>query len=324
MPRADAARNVLVTSAGNKLPLLRATSEALRRLNSHWNVIAGDSDSTCPASFLNTFFWHTPDWKNVGADFLIRELKERSVAIILPTRDGELDFWAEMSPALRDHGIEVIVSRSESLRVCLDKIQFAVFGLENSLPVIPTSLNFADFGDAPLVVKERYGSGSKGIGLNLSPKDAKIHSKLLNFPIFQPYVLGAEISIDAYMTLTSEVHGLVLRKRERVINGESQVTSTFRHPKIEAAATRVLSALQLRGPVVMQGITFNGGIRVIEVNPRFGGASTASIAVGLDLIFWCLFERLRPESPLPSFMRTDDNVRQVRTQEDTIFRGSYI
>jgi carbamoyl-phosphate synthase large subunit len=59
-----------------------------------------------------------------------------------------------------------------------------------------------------------------------------------------------------------------------------------------------------------------GGLHIIECNARFGGASTASIAVGLDSIYWSLCELLNMTPGIPEFDRLNQEVRQVRVASD--------
>ena len=167
------------------------------------------------------------------------------------------------------------------------------------------------------MVKERYGAGSRSIGIDLDAEAAASHARTLEDPIFQPFVPGDEISIDAWLDRNSRVKGLVLRRRDRVVNGESQVTTTFVDPRIEAIAVRILEALHLSGPVVMQAIIDPAGrIHIIECNPRFGGASTAGIAVGLASLHWSLLELCGADLRAWPFHRAPRQVRQIRVPSD--------
>jgi carbamoyl-phosphate synthase large subunit len=116
---------------------------------------------------------------------------------------------------------------------------------------------------------------------------------------------------------------VVLRRRDRVVSGESQVTTTFRNIKFESEAKAILGSLGLRGPGVMQAFIVEGGLQIIECNPRFGGASTASIAVGLDSLYWSLLETTG-HSEIQTFNRAPIEVQQIRTSNDRIIYGSYI
>lgn len=312
--------SVLLTSAGGKIPLLRALHAAARRLDPEANVIAGDIDADVPSRYFADRFWRMPDLDTLDPESIISECRRRDIRTILPTRDGELAFWAGARPALEAAGVAVIVSRPESVALCLDKLAFADWGEAAGLPVIPAALQPESVPDPLLVVKERFGAGSRSIGIGLPPSEARRHATGLAEPLFQPLITGPEISIDAWLTSAGAVHGLVLRRRDRVVNGESQITTTFRDPGLEAQAADVLGRLGLSGPVVMQAIVTETGLAVIEVNARFGGASTASLSVGLDMLYWSLVERARPDAPLPAFDRLRGEIRQVRVSEDIVIR----
>jgi len=312
--------SVLMTSAGSKIPLLRALRAAARRIDHEANIVAGDIDPDAASRCLADGFWRMPELEALDLETVVSECGRRDVRTILPTRDGELAFWADARPALESAGISVIISRPESVALCLDKLAFAEWGRAAGLPVIPAARQPESFADPLVVVKERFGAGSRSIGIGLSHPDARRHAAGLTDPLFQPLVRGFEISIDAWLTAAGAVHGLVLRRRDRVMNGESQTTTTFRDAGLEAQAANVLARLGLSGPVVMQAIVGEGGIAVIEVNARFGGASTASLSVGLDMLYWSLLERARPGAPLPAFDRHQGEVRQVRVSEDIVIR----
>jgi carbamoyl-phosphate synthase large subunit len=167
-------------------------------------------------------------------------------------------------------------------------------------------------------VKERFGAGSRAIGLDLDRAQAVAHAATLEAPLFQPFVPGREMSVDGWLDRDGQLKGLVLRWRDVVVNGESQITTTFRDAALEAQAAAVLGRLGLRGPVVMQAIVDGAGeMHVIECNPRFGGASTASIAAGLDSLRWSLLEAAGARIGDYPFLRATGEVRQVRAPADT-------
>ena len=312
-----AGRNVLVTSASRKAPLLRAMKDALSRIAPEAQVIAGDIDPDAPARHLADDFWCMPQTEDWELETLIAECRARGIGAVLPTRDGELGFWARHRPAFAAAGIAVFVSSSESIQRCLDKLSFARFGVEKRLPIIRTAETPEVLGEGPFVVKERFGAGGRGIGINLDAEAANAHARALDAPLFQPYVAGSEFSIDAWINGRGNVKGVVLRRRDRVIGGESQVTSTFHDLDLEAKAREVLECLDLRGPVVMQAILSSDGMEIIEVNPRFGGASTLAIAAGLDSLYWSLAE-VFVAGEAPKFEPYKGRLRQVRLPADII------
>nr|WP_301308796.1 ATP-grasp domain-containing protein [Pseudomonas migulae] len=309
--------NVLVTSASRKAPLVRAMQEAVRRINPDARVFAGDLDPEAPARYVADGFWQMPPITDAELPALIQGCHERGIAVVFPTRDGELLFWARHRATLSEAGICVVVSSLGAVERCLDKFAFSDFGKKVGLPVIDAAMNPEAVGAGPYVVKERFGAGSRSIGLDLSLDAARHHGKNLDAPIYQSFVPGPEISIDGWIDRGGSVVGVVLRSRDRVIAGESQITTTFRSEALEREAVRALQALDLRGPVVMQAIVINDTMRIIECNPRFGGASTTAIAAGLDVLYWSLAEAFGQGLPAV-FKRIAGEVRQVRLPTDLV------
>ncbi|WP_445397084.1 ATP-grasp domain-containing protein [Zobellella sp. An-6] len=308
---------VLISSASHKIPLLRAMETAARSIHPSAEVVAGDVSPNALSAYVANSFWHMPRTVDENLDLILAGCRKRGITSVLPTRDDELLFWSRHADTLRVAGIEVLSSRLESLELCIDKLEFSRFGVREQLPFIPTSLHINDINAEKYVIKERFGAGARSIGIGLSHDEAIIHANSLKQPVFQPYVKGVEISIDAWLDRQSKVKGLVLRRREVVISGESRVTTTFHDEKIEQAAARILERLDLYGPIVMQVIIDgDGNMHVIECNARFGGASTTSIAAGLDTLRWSLLEAIGEDIKQYPFNRLPGEVRQIRVPGD--------
>lgn len=308
---------VLVSSASAKIPLIYAMQKAVQYIDPSGKVVAGDLNDQALSSFIADDFWHMPPTQDELFNDIRTGITRRAINFIVPTRDDELTFWARYMEIFQEMGVHIIVSKEESLNLCLDKLAFAKFGMNRGYPFIPTSLEINDVDAKRYVVKERFGAGSQSIGINLTYDAAIKHAKPLKEPVFQPFVCGSEISIDAWLDKTGRVKGVVPRYRTLVINGESQVTTTFNDPVIESQAIKILEALQLSGPVVLQAfIDEHKKIHIIECNPRFGGASTASLAVGLDSLTWSIQEALGQDMSQITFTRLPHQIRQMRVPQD--------
>jgi carbamoyl-phosphate synthase large subunit len=315
--------SVLITSASRKVPLIREMKKAAIRFHENLKVIAGDIDEMAISKFEADSFWKMPSISESTVDELINGCLSRGISVVLPTRDGELEFWAKHRDQFKKAGIFVIVSSPESIARCRDKIEFSNFGNKHNLPVIPASKEPEFFGNTSLVVKERYGAGSRGLGLDMNLIESLKHAANLEEPIFQPFIEGKEISIDGWVNRNGVVAGVVLRYRNRVISGESQVTTTFKNVVFEDQIKFFLSSLELNGPVVIQAIIKDEKLNIIECNPRFGGASTASISVGLDSLYWSLKEAFDGTEKF-AFHRTSGEVQQIRVPIDQIIHVSDI
>ena len=220
---------------------------------------------------------------------------------------------------LHEHGIAVMVSAETSVQHCVDKIAFHEAAIRHQLPAIATADNADQLPGGPLVVKERYGAGSVGIRLNVTPDEARAAANGFSSPIFQPFITGQEFSVDGYVTASGEVKGVVGRTRDVVVNGESQVTTTVQDAELEQISQQIISALQLYGHVVLQLLKDQGGRwHLIECNARFGGASTLSIAAGLDSFYWFLLESQHEDLAAVPFVPSVKPLRQVRYPADLV------
>ena len=308
---------VLITSAADKVPLVRAMQSAMRQIDLNGRVVAGDINDQALTAQVADDFWSMPPSQDNFLDEITSGLLDRQINMILPTRDGELLFWSKHAKYLEAEGIKVVISTPESVNICLDKLGFSLFGVENGFSFIPASSNLGDILSDSFVVKERFGSGSRSIGVNLSYDQAAAYASTLDQPIFQPYIYGKEFSVDAWVSSHHKVKGLVLRYRDKVVNGESQITRTFTNKEIESQVCEVIESLKLRGPVVLQAIqNSKGGMSIIECNARFGGASTAGIAAGVNSLYWSLLEAQGNNVDDYPFLRSAAEIIQVRVPSD--------
>ncbi|WP_208174726.1 NAD-dependent epimerase/dehydratase family protein [Hymenobacter negativus] len=319
---AKAAGHVLISSVSAKVPLAEAVKHAAKRISPGSKVIGGDLNPQALAFYYTDEQWITPLTNDDNLPEIIAHCQAQGITRIIPTRDGELAFWARHRTALADAGIAVLVSEPTAVQRCLDKLEFSTFGQQNGLPVIPTSLNIetlVNHQTEAFVVKERYGAGSLSLGLNLPYAAAVAHAQTLEEPIFQPFLQGQEISVDGYVSRTGKVHGLVARTRDVIVRGESQVTTTFHDPALLARLTPIVEQLGLYGPFVLQALlTPDGGLHLIECNCRFGGASTLGIAAGVDSFFWFLQEAAGADLNLFPFQPAPGPLRQVRAAADVV------
>jgi carbamoyl-phosphate synthase large subunit len=312
--------NFLISSASRKVPLIRAAQTALRKIHTQGKVIAGDASSNALSRYVADEFWLMPQTRDENVNSIIQGCKERSIKFILPTRDGELLFWSKHAEQFAKENIIVFVSPSDSIAICVDKLKFGEFGEANNLSIIKTSHSIDDILSDYYVVKEQFGSGARSIGLNLTKDQACVHAKKLENPIFQPHVTGVEISADAWLDQAGSVKGMILRRRDIVLSGESQVTTTFKNASIEKVIKNLLSPLKLRGHVVVQAIiSSDDKLNIIECNARFGGASTTSIAAGLDSLYWSMIEAFGDDINDYPFHRTPGDLYQVRVPQDLHF-----
>jgi carbamoyl-phosphate synthase large subunit len=314
--------NALLSSSGSKGSLLRHLQLAVRKLSPESVVFAGDSDPNALTRFLSDYFWVMPDLDTTGLEVIANELIARNITTVLPSRDGELVFWARNASYFLGKGINVISSPLPVIELCRDKLMFASYGTNHGLPFIPTSTDLSEISGDRVVVKERFGSGSSGMWLDQTRASAQLVSTHAIEPIFQPQISGIEISIDVWGSRNNGVYHAAVRERVLVVRGESKVTRVFRDEKLERFFGKLAKDLGIVGPAVFQAFLKDESVHVIECNPRFGGASTASIAAGIPLLELSLLDAWGSNFEPDSGSFSLRPLTQVRWSKDEVFYDS--
>ena len=307
-------KHVLITSISKKVPLILGVKRGVKKISTSIKIFGGDIDDNCIGKHFVDSFWKMPKLTNLSSDELLKYCNDNNIGLIIPTRDGELEYFAMLKKELKSGGIDVMVSNLKSIKSCIDKVAFA--SLE-SINAIPASKNIDQISADKFVVKEQFGAGAKSIGLDLNKAEALIHASKLEYPIFQPFVKGYEISVDAYINLENDIKGIVMRKRVLVIDGESQITSIFFNKNIENSIKNIIKPLNLYGHVIFQAIIDeNENIHIIECNARFGGASSISLHSGLDSFYWVYLESQGVSLNDYPFINSTTEITQIRYRTD--------
>jgi carbamoyl-phosphate synthase large subunit len=315
----EAGMNVLVTSISKKVPLLQAVRKAMAKLGGDNRLFGADLDPGCIGSYFVDAFWKMPRTSELSAEELIDYCRRNGIRAIIPTRDGELGCFAVMASRLRKEGISVMISGPKAVEACTDKLLFSRLLRNRGIPAISTSERIDELQASVYVVKERFGAGARRIGLGLLREDAIRHAETLESPVYQPYINGREYSIDLYRGLDGQTKGAIARTRDRIVDGESQVTTTVSDPRLEDLGKQVADTLNLYGHAVLQVLVDDeGDHHVIECNCRVGGASRLAFESGLDSIYWFLLEASGHSiAPYP-FIRSKCEKRLIRYAEDRI------
>lgn len=310
----------LVTSASRKLPLLRAVAAQLGESATEVVVVAADANPQCVAAYAWQPFVLLPRLADVAPSTVVDAIAVLGVELLIPTSDADALFFAEQREELAARGVWCPTGDQPSVARCLDKLAFAEVLADAGVPAIPTSLDPAMAAGGRVVVKERFGAGSRGLLVDATPADAAAFAESLVEPVFQPFIRGREVSIDAYRSRDGRLLGTVVRTRDVVVGGESQVTTTVDPKPYLALVEQALTELGLTGHAVLQAIDGPQGPVLVECNPRVGGASTLSFAAGLRSIAWAWSEAQGQDPAVVPFVAQDPGLRLVRAPADEIGR----
>lgn len=310
---------VLVTSISSKVGCLKAVRDALNRIGPNGQLFGADSNDDCIARHFVDTFWLMPPLDSFEVAELIEYCRSHDITAVIPTRDGELPFFARHRAELESAGIAIMVSSPNSIDLCIDKLAFAQRLETAGYPVIPACQRIEDCNANRVVVKERFGAGSQGVLVNVDRQTAAKEIQRFQEPLIQPFIQGQEYSIDTFTPRTGGTMAAVARRRDMVARGESQLTTAVNAPELEHLCREMSDHFGLYGHAVWQALEdTQGNYHVIECNARFGGASTLGIAMGVDSFFWFLCDACGTVAANSGFSRFPVNLRQIRIPYDVI------
>lgn len=304
---------VLVTSVSAKVPLIRVLKVSLEEHGGAFRVVGADVDEKVLGRFFVDEFWLLPRLEELEITRFISECYKKRIRYIVPTRDEDVVFFACHKKTLENSQIYPLVAEQKAVSFCVDKLRFSK---EGGQPLVVES---SETPEALLtdryVVKERTGSGSRNIAVDVKESTALSVASRLKSPIFQPFISGGEFSVDSYVTRQGKCLGSVFRSRDMVVDGESKVTSTVQVKEITKKRIQgFLLKHRIFGHSVLQYIQTQEGPRIIECNPRFGGASTLSHQANLKSFLWFIQE---VESQRIETLPLKVGLCQVRVAADT-------
>ncbi len=294
---------LLFTSLSSKYALYRAVKKQVLQFAPNSVVMGTDCRAECPASSKVDIFVQTPETEIWKESDLVSFCQKHRITHIVPTRDGELKFWSAHAPKLSSLGISTMISNQSRISYCLDKLTF-FNSWPKSSPIQPinTALSPDDLKCDRYVVKERYGSGANLIGINLTLAEAKDWAKKLENPIFQPYIKGSELSAETWVDRLGKCHGMLLRWRSKVLDGEAIQSEVFQDSTLENNLIECVENISgIHGHCLTQvKINTEGVPQIIELNPRLGGASPLAFHAGISSIFWFLEESQGLSKKIPT------------------------
>jgi carbamoyl-phosphate synthase large subunit len=310
--------NALITSVSRKVPMVQAVRQALLRIVPEGRVYGADSDPRSIARHFVDEFWEIPKLEELTHADLAGFCHARQIRWVIPTRDAELEQFARWRSELAAAGVEVMIGSPETVAACCDKLLFRE-RLKSLPEVVPTFTVPGPAQGGRWVVKERFGAGTVRILFDLPIEEAVHRSAEFSSPVLQPFIEGIEYSIDLYRSRSGPVWGCVVRSRDLVISGESQVSTVVHNRRLEELCRRAAEMLDLSGHAVFQAIEGpDGPIHLLECNCRFGGASTLSLAAGLNSFGWFFRETSEEGFAPAAYVRGTPGLKLIRHPVDRI------
>ena len=271
--------NVLVTSVARKVWLVEAFRRAVGPLGGQ--VLAADADPLAVGLRLADGRVDLPRLDDPSFEAaLVGACATRGIRLIVPTRDGELAWFAERRERLAEAGIVVMIAGPAVIELCQDKRAFAQHCLAAGFAVAEVAPTL-EAVRLPAFARPRRGAGGRGAG-RIGDAVALARLEPWDDWIVQPIVEAPEHTIDLFAGFDGEVLSVTPRRRLRVAAGESVVGVTVEAPRLIERAVDLARSLGLVGHNTRQAFWDGGEPLWIEVNPRYGGGAALGFAAGAD------------------------------------------
>ncbi len=313
--------NILLTSVGRRVELLKAFRQSMHRSKIAGKIITADLKSSAPASFLADTAETVPRIDDPHyIDRLLEICDRHQIDLLIPLIDTELNLLSLHEQKFRDRGVTVMISSAAVNDICYSKKKTGLFfkTIGVNTPKIyqldeVTDLNF------PVIIKPNTGSASVGVYKINNRTELNFFANYVEDAIIQELIDGDEYTIDVLVDFQGRVISIVPRLRLEARSGESSKGTTVKNPALIAAAKHVAESLPgAIGCITVQCfLQPDGEIVFIEINPRFGGGYPLAYRAGADFPLW-IFQLCAGKHPQVAIDDWEDGLSMYRF-DDAIF-----
>jgi len=277
--------NILITSAGQRVSLVKDFQETLKRFFPDGKVYTTDMNPRfAPAAYISDGCFEVP--RCTSEDYiesLLQICLGNNIGLVVPTIDTELAILASNKNIFLKQGIVVSVSDYDFVMMCRDKRNTGEFFEEHDIRV-PKAID-KYHPTFPLFAKPYDGSLSTN--LHYIKKAEELTEEILNDPklLFMEYVdkeVYKEYTVDMYYGRDHKVKCIVPRERIKIRAGEINKGMTEKKPLTQYLFDRLETIEGCIGCICIQ-LFLNpetDDVVGIEINPRFGGGYPQTYAAG--------------------------------------------
>ncbi len=295
---------LLFPCIGKRVCLSRAFRKACSSLGYEGVIVGTDSSELSAALQCCDRKYVVKSVKDPGYARQVMDIARKEKAdLLIPTTDFDLGIWAKYREPLKKTGCTVLISTPRIIQICQDKrltYQFlAKQGFDTPKTMMPRQA--LKEGNYPYFLKPWDGYASRGNAFVRDREELKFYSSRIPNCLVQEYVGGQEHTVDVLVDFEGQVRCVSVRRRLETLAGEVRKSMTVKNEAIIQQAQAVAQSLGA-GPGVITiqcFLTDSGAIKVIEINPRFGGGVPLSIQAGANFPKWILQLWLGQEVKIP-------------------------
>jgi carbamoyl-phosphate synthase large subunit len=284
--------NVLFTSAGRRVELVRSFRRALDELELDGRLVGVDIDPLAAALRVMDASRMVPPFDSPDyVPALLDICRTEDIDLLVPLIDKEMSTLVEHIDDFERVGVRPLVLGPATFPFTEDKLETYRFFVDLGVPTpatwTPDEARDADL-EYPLFIKPRRGSSGKDAYMVRNQREFDFFSDYIDEPLVQAYVDGPEITSDVLCDGSGSVRSVVSRRRIEVRAGEVSKGVTVVDDEVIERCVQIAQGLKATCPITVQCILRDGVPQFIEINPRFGGGVPLAIEAGAPLPKWLL------------------------------------
>ncbi len=317
--------NILITSAGRRVSLVRAFQTEIKKLNLYGLVMTTDYNiKLSPACFVSDKAFELPLVTEENyLELLIDLCINNDIKLIIPTIDTELLLLAENVDALLKNNIIPVISSIEFVNICRNKRETNSFFLKNNIPVAK-EYKKNDY-KLPLFIKPFSGSRSIDTYIIKEEKDLTeyhFNNKNLMFLEYLDHEKFEEFTCDLYYDKNSNLKCIVPRKRLETRDGEVSKGLTRKNELMDFIKVHLNHIEGARGCLTSQFFKNKETKEIygIEINARFGGGFPLSYLAGANYCKWIIEEYLFNKD-IEYYDDWENNLLMLRYDDEVLVYG---
>ena len=230
--------NVFISSASRKVALVQSFVDAVAQLPMKGKVYAADVNPLSAALYTKAEPVISPKSNDPNyAAWLLEFCKQNEIRLIIPTRDEELELFAQLSPRFKKEGILINISSPETVNTCNDKRKFYDYCNANGFPV-PTVYSSQSTITFPCFIKGRFGKGARFAFKIEDAAQLNAFSSIAGETIISEFVDWREYTVDYF----ADFKGTPLAGNH-LWDARSQIRQLLRRRSIWAADYRSLAII---------------------------------------------------------------------------------
>ena len=285
--------NLLILSPGRRFEIVEYFKETFHKEGR--KVYTLDMSPLAPALYAgDEFFRVDKDFNNLESyiEKILTICKDKDITVVLTLIDPELVLLSDYKEKFEAQGITLILSDIKFIKETFDKLGF--FNTYNNLiKLVDTvgsyseAISKLELGEwkYPLFAKLRDGSASIGIKKIDSAVDFET-TKFNEKYIYQPFIKGCELGIDAYFDMISgELVSLFMKKKIAMRAGETDKAISIKNAEVLKEIQKIANIKGLKGPIDIDVfVADDGEVFINEINPRFGGGHPHAYGCGVNFM----------------------------------------